>query len=148
MLHRIGIITVALVVLVGPSDERKQIIILNSTSRNLDGVLHTAISETVRIIAGGRDSDHQLVRETFHGFFESVVLCRLLVGRQLVSDCKVAVEGILCIRVRCHYLNVDGAIRYAVIVECVLDGMFHRVVFYIKVTGDAFIIQREFHELE
>ena len=92
MLNRIQIVDVAVLILIRSGDEGEEAVIVDHSGGDLHRVLHVPVSETIRIVAGGRDPDDQPVGVGLAGFLEPVVLGRALICRDFVGDHEVAVE--------------------------------------------------------
>ena len=95
MLFGICIINISFLVLVCPGNERKEPIVLDYSCRYFDRVFLTAITKRIHIVTRRGDSDDKFVLICFHRLFESVILSWFFICRQLVTNCKVTVKGIL-----------------------------------------------------
>ena len=91
----VEVVHVAVFVLGCAGHEHKILIVLNGAVEDSAARFQAVAKEAVLIVAGGRYADDQLVRIGLHGLLEKVVLLRLLIGVQLVTDGEIAVERIL-----------------------------------------------------
>ena len=111
MNFRIRVVDVPVLVGVRAAHEYKILLVLDRAVQDLPAVLDPLAEESLRVIAGRRNSDQQLVRVCLHGFLEQVVLLRLFEGMNLITDRKITVQRVLRIRVCRQCPNKKRAVR-------------------------------------
>ena len=122
-LNRVREIHVPVLVLVRAADENEILIIRHGALQHLPAVFQPLGAESLGIVSGGRDADHQLVGVCSRCLLQDGVLLRAFISVHLVRDDDVRIKGILSVRVAGQRDQLHAAAAQALIRQAVLEAV-------------------------
>ena len=135
MNKRIRVINISALVRVRTANEHKILLVLDGSVQDAPAIFKSLSKKAVCIVSGCGNPNHEFVRVRFHGFFEKVVLLRRFERMYFVANRNIAVQRILCVRIRRKCPNKKRAIR-----EICLHGMLVVVIYDVYVPAVLLIL--------